>query len=91
MPESSAGERTAVYKAMLGTLVQLHSVDWKALGLDSMYRGDNYVERQVSSTSGPTMCDLWLGQSNSNSSVDRSLCGGDSISLHPLLVSIMLP
>ncbi len=49
VPEvSSAEERGAIFDAMNETLVKLHQVDWKALGLEDFGKSGNYMARQVS-------------------------------------------
>ena len=48
MPEASGPEeRRAVIDAMNETLVKLHRVDWKALGLEDFGKSGNYMARQV--------------------------------------------
>jgi aminoglycoside phosphotransferase (APT) family kinase protein len=47
MPDSSPGERAAVYDAMNATIARLHSFDPAAIGLADFGRGENYVARQV--------------------------------------------
>ena len=47
LPNSSPSERHAIYVAMVMTLVQLHSVDWRAVGLESFGRQGDYSKRQV--------------------------------------------
>lgn len=54
LPEiPNAGERTAIYDAMNGTLAALHDVDVSAVGLGDFGKPGNYFERQYS---------RWLGQ-----------------------------
>jgi aminoglycoside phosphotransferase (APT) family kinase protein len=48
MPEvSSPEERGAIMDVMNETLVKLHQVDWKALGLEDFGKSGNYMARQV--------------------------------------------
>ena len=47
LPNCSPSERHAIYVAMVMTLVQLHSVDWRAVGLESFGRQGDYSKRQV--------------------------------------------
>jgi len=48
MPEaSSAEERAAIFDAMNETLVKLHRVDLKAVGLEGFGKSGNYMSRQV--------------------------------------------
>jgi aminoglycoside phosphotransferase (APT) family kinase protein len=39
--------RTGIYQAMIDGLAALHSVDWKAAGLEGFGRPDAYVSRQI--------------------------------------------
>lgn len=49
IPEAqSAAERAAIYDAMNDTLAKIHSVDWKARGLEDFGKPGNYMARQVS-------------------------------------------
>ena len=41
---AEAGERC---RAMLDQLIALHRVDWRAAGLDELYRGEGYARRQI--------------------------------------------
>jgi len=47
LPDCAADERGAIYRAMNGTLAQLHSYDPAALGLGDFGKPENYVGRQV--------------------------------------------
>lgn len=47
LPDQSHEERGAIYRQMILTLAQLHSVDYNAAGLGDFGRDDNYFERQV--------------------------------------------
>lgn len=47
LPDSTPGERTAIYNAMNETLVRLHHIDWKAVGLADFGKPGNYFARQV--------------------------------------------
>jgi len=47
MPQSTAGERIAVYESMNETIAQLHNFDPAQIGLGDFGRGENYVARQV--------------------------------------------
>lgn len=44
---SSPEERSAIYDAMNQTLVKLHQVDFKAVGLEDFGKSGNYMSRQV--------------------------------------------
>ncbi len=37
----------ALCEAMVGTLAEIHAVDWRAAGLEGLWRGQGYVRRQV--------------------------------------------
>lgn len=43
----SAARVRAVCESFIGNLADLHALDYKAIGLDSLYKGGNYIERQV--------------------------------------------
>src|SRR5690606_29869468 len=50
IPAGFAGapaERRRLCEAFVDTLVRLHAVDWKAVGLDGFGRPDGFLERQV--------------------------------------------
>jgi aminoglycoside phosphotransferase (APT) family kinase protein len=47
LPDCSVAERTAIYDSMNSTLATLHSVDYRAAGLDTFGRPENYVARQI--------------------------------------------
>jgi aminoglycoside phosphotransferase (APT) family kinase protein len=47
MPDSTPGERGAVYDAMNATLARLHTFDPAQIGLGDFGRGEDYVGRQV--------------------------------------------
>ncbi|MBL8644277.1 MAG: phosphotransferase family protein [Rhodospirillaceae bacterium] len=47
MPGVSPDQRAGVYRSMAETLAQLHTVDWRACGLESFGRPDGYLTRQV--------------------------------------------
>jgi aminoglycoside phosphotransferase (APT) family kinase protein len=47
LPELSPSDRAAVYKDMLRVLGALHSVDYKAKGLEDYGKPGNYFDRQV--------------------------------------------
>ncbi|MDP2436410.1 MAG: phosphotransferase, partial [archaeon] len=47
LPGVPAGERRAVYESMLDTLVAVHRVDWRAVGLSDFGRQEKYYERQI--------------------------------------------
>ncbi|HSK41779.1 MAG TPA: phosphotransferase family protein [Arenibaculum sp.] len=47
LPGVNPAERTAMYRAMAGTLASLHKVDWQAAGLADFGRPGNYFQRQV--------------------------------------------
>jgi len=45
---ADARERAAIFDAMNDTLAKIHTVDWKALGLEDFGKPGNYMARQVS-------------------------------------------
>jgi aminoglycoside phosphotransferase (APT) family kinase protein len=47
LPSVDASERAAYFSAMNKTLADLHSVDYKAVGLESYGRAEGFIERQV--------------------------------------------
>jgi aminoglycoside phosphotransferase (APT) family kinase protein len=47
LPEVPATERRAVYMEMIRVQAELHSVDYKAVGLGDYGKPDHYIERQV--------------------------------------------
>jgi aminoglycoside phosphotransferase (APT) family kinase protein len=47
LPGVAPAERAAMYDAMNDVLARLHSVDWKALGLDDFGKPEGYVRRQI--------------------------------------------
>jgi aminoglycoside phosphotransferase (APT) family kinase protein len=47
LPGQTQQQRHAIYDAMNETLAQLHSLDWRALGLEDFGRPGNYVARQI--------------------------------------------
>jgi aminoglycoside phosphotransferase (APT) family kinase protein len=47
LPEVAASERRAIYMEMIRVLAELHSVDYKAVGLGDYGKADHYIERQV--------------------------------------------
>jgi len=47
LPGLSPAERTAVFASMNATIAALHSVDWRAAGLDGYGRPENYLARQI--------------------------------------------
>lgn len=47
LPGMNPSERTAIYAAMNDTLTRLHTLDWKAAGLEDYGKPDNYLARQV--------------------------------------------
>jgi aminoglycoside phosphotransferase (APT) family kinase protein len=48
LPEVDAAQRRPIYEEMVRVQAALHSVDYKALGLESFGKSSGYVERQVS-------------------------------------------
>jgi aminoglycoside phosphotransferase (APT) family kinase protein len=48
LPEVAAAERRPIYEEMVRVQAALHSVDYKAVGLESFGKSKGYVERQVS-------------------------------------------
>ena len=49
LPGVSPSERHAIYVSMVTTLLWLHSVDWRAVGLEEFGAKGDYSKRQVSS------------------------------------------
>ncbi len=47
IPEVDEGERAALFDAMNATMVELHMVDYEAVGLGDYGRTGNYFERQI--------------------------------------------
>lgn len=47
LPRQSPAERRALYRAMIGTLADLHNLDYVAAGLEPHGKPGNYFERQV--------------------------------------------
>ncbi|MEM9442387.1 MAG: phosphotransferase family protein [Pseudomonadota bacterium] len=47
IPGVSPKERAAIYDSMNDTLVKLHKVDWRAIGLDGFGKTGHYFERQI--------------------------------------------
>lgn len=47
MPSAAPAERRAAYLAMAQTLAALHSVDFRAVGLENFGRHSGYCSRQV--------------------------------------------
>jgi aminoglycoside phosphotransferase (APT) family kinase protein len=47
LPKVEPAERTAIYRAMIETLAQLHAIDPNAIGLGDYGKPGNYFERQV--------------------------------------------
>jgi aminoglycoside phosphotransferase (APT) family kinase protein len=47
MPDTTPDQRRGVYISMAETLAKLHTVDWRACGLETFGRPDGYLTRQV--------------------------------------------
>jgi len=47
LPHRSPDDRRAIYRSMIEVLARLHTVDWRALGLENYGKPGNYVARQV--------------------------------------------
>jgi len=47
LPGMDPSERSAIYAAMNDTLARIHTLDWKAIGLEAYGKPDNYIARQV--------------------------------------------
>jgi aminoglycoside phosphotransferase (APT) family kinase protein len=47
LPDRSPSDRRAIYNSMITVLARLHTVDWRAAGLDDYGKPGNYVARQV--------------------------------------------
>lgn len=48
LPDMSTAQRTAIYEEMNRVVAALHCVDYRALGLETLGRPDQYVQRQIS-------------------------------------------
>lgn len=56
-------------QSMIENLADLHALDYKAIGLDELYKGNNYVERQVNG-----WADRYRGsQTDDISDIDRTI------------------
>ncbi len=44
---ADAATYTRLSEGLVDTMVRLHAVDWRAAGLDTLYRGEGFVRRQV--------------------------------------------
>ncbi len=98
LTEVPQAERMPIYQSMIQTLAQLHSADWKSIGLESYGKADGYVERQIKRWSGqfeasrtdemPSMDALikWLPQ-NAPKDDHTTIAHGDyrigNLMLHP--------
>ncbi len=47
LPELELGERRVLYDEMIRVLAAIHSIDWKAVGLEGFGKPEKYVARQV--------------------------------------------
>ncbi|MBL8628252.1 MAG: phosphotransferase [Rhodospirillaceae bacterium] len=47
MPDTTPDQRRGVYMSLAETLAKLHTVDWRACGLENFGRPDGYLTRQV--------------------------------------------
>jgi aminoglycoside phosphotransferase (APT) family kinase protein len=47
LPDRSSDDRRAIYRSMIEVLARLHSVDWRAAGLQDFGKPGNYVARQI--------------------------------------------
>ena len=47
LPHCSPADRRAVYRSMIEVLARLHTVNWRAVGLEDYGKPGNYVARQV--------------------------------------------
>jgi len=61
LPGMDPSERCAIYDAMNDTLARMHTLDWKAAGLEDYGKPDNYIARQVA---------LWKRQYEANKTGD---------------------
>ena len=52
LPGLERQERSAIYSHVNGTIADLHSFDWKALGLEGFGKPGNYFARQIARWSG---------------------------------------
>src|SRR4051794_30403852 len=48
LPDQTPEQRHAIYNAMSETFARLHSLDWRALGLEDYGKPGSYVARQIS-------------------------------------------
>jgi aminoglycoside phosphotransferase (APT) family kinase protein len=47
LPEVPAADRAAIYESLADVLARLHTVDWRAIGLEDFGRPGNYFARQL--------------------------------------------
>jgi aminoglycoside phosphotransferase (APT) family kinase protein len=47
LPDRSPQDRRAIYRSMIEVLARLHTVDWRAAGLENYGKPGNYVARQI--------------------------------------------
>jgi len=47
LPERSPADRHAIYESMIAVLARLHSVDWRAAGLEGYGQPEGYITRQL--------------------------------------------
>ncbi len=47
VPDAHAGTYARLSEALVRTMAALHAVDWRAAGLEGLYRGPGYARRQV--------------------------------------------
>jgi aminoglycoside phosphotransferase (APT) family kinase protein len=47
LPDRTPEDRRAIYRSMIEVLARLHTVDWRASGLENFGKPGNYVARQV--------------------------------------------
>ncbi|XP_067857901.1 acyl-CoA dehydrogenase family member 11 [Heptranchias perlo] len=99
LPDVGPAERAALHFAMIATLARLHSIDWKALGLQGYGKDHGYSKRQVltwtaqykaaASTDVPAMNKLseWLINNLPDNEREATIVHGDfrieNIIFHP--------
>jgi aminoglycoside phosphotransferase (APT) family kinase protein len=62
VPDVANAERAAIFDAMNATMAQLHSVDYRAVGLGNYGRPGNYFERQINRWSKQYLDDADAGR-----------------------------
>ena len=47
LPEAGSETYRRLSEALVSVMVDLHAIDWRAVGLEGLYRGEGYARRQV--------------------------------------------